>query len=174
MRSLPNESITAIGLDMGYGGRDLAVAYVGRYDVRKEVLMLVDHAESDSGMAKMVARIKELHLRWGASVQIASYIGGQEYEVVRLLAEKRVNVIAMPAKVNKYLRSVRTVAAWNDARILVPECPWGDDLVKEASEFTGSEKSEDNRVDALVSLWDFVAENRIKLGTTLAWGRTRI
>lgn len=165
--------VRAGGFDMAYGGQDWCVYYVGDFDLERSHIMLLDCYRSDRGMADMIAGMVRLREKWGEH-PAASYVSGPEREICRLLGEKGFRVCGMPATVNKFLRAQRTAAAWNNGQIIVPRTDWGQRLAKHARLFTGGEGGKDDEIDALVSLWDFVAGNRLTLGKKFAWKRTSV
>lgn len=70
-------------------------------------------------------------------------------------------LVGMPALADKFIRAQPYAAAWNAAKVLVPEdsdaFPWVNDFVSEHMDFTGLSDLHDDQIDAGAALHDSVA-----------------
>lgn len=93
------------------------------------------------------ARFPTAKMRWIAS--------GTEVGVADFIKEAKLPIEVVIAKEDKFIRSLGYAAAWNAARVLVPEDslahPWVDPFLVEHAEFTGVNDRHDDQVDAAVA-----------------------
>jgi predicted phage terminase large subunit-like protein len=132
------------------------------------VLMQVGHGEQSTTYVLDVVRVQveapafqekllELSETWSAPV--FGYIGGgAEKGVTDFMSErengKSLNIETQSTSADKYARAQATARAWNKGRVLLPRgAPWLNDFVTEVTNFTGSDKHDD-QVDALVGGFD--------------------
>lgn len=158
---------SAIGVDFAYSSKRRA----------DSAACVVGHLLSDSRIA-----VPEIH-RWKGpfeetvvklrgvlarfpGVPAASYVAGPEVGVITTLAmlTPPVYVEPMPARFSKFVRAMKTAAAWNAGRIIVNKYdPELAEFVRIVCGFTGEEDGIDDEVDALVSMFD-----RLTLGNLRA------
>jgi predicted phage terminase large subunit-like protein len=87
------------------------------------------------------------------------YWAGPELGIVDFIRDLDVDLDAVQAPADKFIRAQPVAAAWNDGKILVPrDAPWLDDLLLELASFTGVNDVHDDQVDALAAAFDSSAE----------------
>ena len=98
---------------------------------------------------------KAMQATWGYG-PIFSYMSGPEVGMARLMQERGLPFVVVPARYNKLVRAQRTIKRWNDGKIAVPAgAPWLKGFLHRVSCFRGNDHDEgDDEVDALVSLCD--------------------
>lgn len=96
----------------------------------------------------------DLH-RWGRA-PIFSYTSGPEKGMTKVLRERGIPFLDLPARYNKLVRAQRTIKRWNDGDILIPrDALWAPGFIHRVACFRGYEKdSDDDEIDALVSMCD--------------------
>lgn len=154
--SVPEGCRTIIGVDFAYSTSsrsDYSVAVVcsvttdRTYYVREVVRRQVPAPDFASELLRLRTRYP------GAT--FASYASGTEKGTIDFMARHGVNVVAMPARLDKFNRAQLTIAAWNAGRVLVPrEALWLNPFVGEVLDFSGVHDRHDDQVDALVSAFD--------------------
>jgi predicted phage terminase large subunit-like protein len=105
---------------------------------------------------------KSMIARWGGhgddqvTGAIYSYMSGPEVGLARLMRERGLPFIILPARYNKLVRAQKTIKRWNDGLIQVPTSgPWVKGFLHRVACFRGNDHDEgDDEVDALVSLVD--------------------
>lgn len=169
---LPSVLKFAVGLDLAYSARtssDWSVAIVLGMDESGMIYVLdvvrarVDAPAFGGRLAYLAQRYPRVPMRWytgGTEIGVAQFLraGNSEHAGVLDLA-------AMPAKGDKFVRAQPVAAAWNAGRVAVPRNPttgaspeWVEGLVSEVLEFTGSGKDgHDDHVDALAAGFDVLA-----------------
>jgi predicted phage terminase large subunit-like protein len=153
-------------------GADFAYSVKKRSDYSVAVVMLaVGHGESavyyvidvvrvQVEAPEFHAKLNELSKTWSAPV--FAYIGGGAEKGIVDFMEERIDGRVLPIEVvstsaDKYTRAQPAARAWNQGRILLPAgMPWLQDFTHEVTNFTGSDKHDD-QVDALVGAFDKLA-----------------
>lgn len=149
---------TAIGLDLSYSSKrraDSAAAVVGHLLTDSRIAIPEIHRWKGP-FEETVVKIRALLARF-PGVPAASYVSGPELGVLTTMSmlTPPVFVEAMPARFSKFVRSMKTAAAWNAGRILVNRYdPELGEFVRIVCGFDGSEDGVDDEVDALVSMHD--------------------
>jgi predicted phage terminase large subunit-like protein len=150
----------AIGVDFAYTAKtssDWSVAIV--VGELKGVLYVLHVVRKQCAPPVFAGDLKVLAARYpGAGMH--AYIGGTEQGTIEFLnVNYDVDIIATPAKTDKFQRAQPTAAKWNAGAILIPEgdYPWTSDLVSEVLDFTGVNDANDDQVDALASAADALA-----------------
>jgi predicted phage terminase large subunit-like protein len=153
----------ALGVDLAYSKKSHAdwsvVVALGVDDTTETryVLSVLRVQEPAPSFAKKLKAIQAANpyvdARW-------YYGGGGELGVadfMQTLDGVELDAIAAPA--DKFIRAQPVAAAWNDGKILVPrDAPWLDDLLLELSSFTGVNDLHDDQVDALAAAFDSSAQ----------------
>lgn len=149
---------TAIGVDLAYSSKRRA----------DSASCVVGHLLSDSRIAvpeihrwkgpfeETVVKLRAVLARF-PGVPAASYVSGPELGVLTTMSmlTPPIFVEAMPARFSKFVRSMKTAAAWNAGRIIVNKYdPELAEFVRIVCGFTGDEDGIDDEVDALVSMFD--------------------
>lgn len=154
---LPEGCSFAIGIDLGFtvNGDASAGAVLAR-DAKGVIYVahLETCARTAPGVAAMLATLRRRY----PSATMFTYYSGPEKGTLDLLTEFpwSLDIVGIPARYNKYARSMSAADAWNDGRLRVPSVASWDvsALVTEAVNFTGGDGERDDRVDALVAAFD--------------------
>lgn len=149
----------AIGLDLAYTAKShadysVAVALASVGDA-VYVLDVARHQIQAAAFGSMLGVFQKTH---GGRARIYTG-GGAEVAAVEYLARDfGVDVKAMPATVDKFVRAQPVATAWNEGRILLPKsASWTPDFIDEVCSFTGVSDDHDDQVDALAAGFDEVA-----------------
>lgn len=95
---------------------------------------------------EMAGRAPGAQWRW--------YAFGTELGVADMM-RPAVNIKAIAAKGDKFVRSLKYAAAWNAGRVHLPlRAPWLDQFLSEHAGFTGNNDDHDDTVDAAVAAFD--------------------
>lgn len=161
--SLPTEGVkVGIGFDLAYSKKtsadySVALALVKRGDltyVAEVERRQVKAPDFKRTAAAMVKRHPHARTRW--------YASGTELGVADFFSEKPdpVNVGAVNADGDKFVRAQPVAAAWNAGKVLVPVgAPWVEAFVAEICGFTGIDDDNDDQVDALSAAFDVLNDN---------------
>ena len=72
-----------------------------------------------------------------------------------MIKEHQLNIIARPARNDKFVRAQPVASAWNDGRILIPKNKnFTNAFLQEIMSFTGLNDVHDDQVDVLSTLYD--------------------
>ena len=145
----------AIGLDLSYSvhkGSDFCsitkVHFSGDIAYVRDVIRC--RKDSTSGIESALRKLMS-----GAQLPIYMYASGPEIGLLRYLYEQGLNVVILPARYNKMVRAQKTIARWNEGKILIPNgAPWTTGFVQRLKTFTGLDGGVDDEADALVSVCD--------------------
>lgn len=144
------------GSDLAYSigdGADWYARVAGRvYGTKLYILDVVRHKLE----AHLIESTCKADMRKYGHAGFYSYMSGPEVGLARILNERGVPIVYMPARYNKLVRAQRTIKRWNDGDILVPEnAPWLKGFLHRVSCFRGRERDkDDDEIDAMVSLVD--------------------
>lgn len=171
--TLPTTGVVAIGVDLAHTARTksdwcVAVAMLkaddGRcyvLDLRRRQARLADVVRNDKIVERGFARdIAELQARFPGA-RTVMHIGGKEDVILELmgaLKDSPVQIEAIPATTDKWIRHQGYGAAWNRGEIVVPDAPWATSFVSEHRGFSGDEGDEDDQVDAGGSAFTALSE----------------
>ena len=144
------------GADLAFtsgAGSDYFAMVAGKVYGTKAYILEVQRHKLDAHMIESTA--KAMTARWGRG-PIYSYMSGPEVGMARLMRERGLPFITIPARYNKLVRAQRTIKRWNDGQVCVPaEASWLKGFLHRVSCFRGNDKDEgDDEVDALVSFCD--------------------
>jgi predicted phage terminase large subunit-like protein len=155
-QALPNEYQAAIGVDLGFSvaGDASATCVAARgVDGKTRILRMDKYNRNAPSVAAGLYALKQSY----PSAPMFSYTSGPEKGTIDLMRENYgLDIIAMPARFNKYARAMATADAWNAGKIMVPHMThWDlDGFISEVLNFSGGEGESDDRVDAMVSAFD--------------------
>lgn len=148
------------GLDLAYSTRtvaDWSVVIKGRLYDSSLYVMAMDRRQLVANkflpFLKLLYNSERGPMRW-------YYGGGGELGVSSFISAEVPNLVAIPATVDKVVRSLKVRQGWNLKRILLPSesspyyGSWVEVLRREAMLFTGLNDPHDDIVDALAALWD--------------------
>ncbi len=156
--TLPEDLRRAFGVDLAYSKKshaDWSVLVELAIDDVTEVTYVVDVLRRQvraPEFTKLLRAVQEKHpgvdMRW-------YHGGGGELGIADFIGTLDVDLEALPASADKYIRAQPCAAAWNDGKILVPKkAEWLDDFLVELGGFTGVEDLNDDQVDALAAAYD--------------------
>jgi predicted phage terminase large subunit-like protein len=158
---LPPTLRIALGVDLAYSKRSHAdwsvVVAIGVDDVSQTryLLSILRVQEAAPEFAKKLKAI----LKANPGIDARWYWAGPELGIVDFIRDLDVDLDAVQAPADKFIRAQPVAAAWNDGKILVPrDAPWLDDLLLELASFTGVNDVHDDQVDALAAAFDSSAE----------------
>lgn len=166
---LPEKLRVAIGCDFAFSKKshaDWSVAIVLGTDGVN--FYLLDMVRLRAEPREFRGRIQLLAEQYkGASV--SAYVGAAESGIIEFLREGKLRVDGKPATADKFSRALKTAAAWNGGKVLIPQnAPWLDTFLSEVFNFTGTGADRhDDIVDALVAAFDALQKG----GTD--WARVR-
>ena len=144
------------GADLAFtsgASSDWAAFVAGKVCGTKAYILEVQRHKLDAHLIESTA--KAMLDRYGHG-PIYSYMSGPEVGMARLMRERGLPFVVMPARYNKLVRAQRTITRWNDGQVAVPSsAPWLHGFLHRVSCFRGNDHDEgDDEVDALVSFCD--------------------
>jgi predicted phage terminase large subunit-like protein len=93
---------------------------------------------------------------------------------IEFLREGGIPIVGRVAQVDKFTRAIPVAAAWNTAKILLPErAPWLDAFTSEVCGFTGVSDRHDDQVDALAAAFDQLRTGTMRFPTVRAADQSR-
>ena len=157
-------SIT-IGIDLAYTddtSADWAVAVVlMHFGDESRVLEVV---RDQTTAPKFAKQLKELRRRWKGAPMYSIFYGAEKGSIdfMRTLG---IPIKGLKRPGDKFSRSQKTAAAWNEGKILIPQAvtvtddysekyPWLEPFVAVVTQFTGVKDDSDDDVDALVAAYE--------------------
>ena len=154
--ALPSEYRTVIGFDFAYSSKtysDYSVAVV--MHIAGDKYYVADVVRAQVPAPEFADRLKALQLKYRGARAIG-YVGGTELGNVDFIRKLGVDIRAIPAKTDKFVRAQPCAATWNAGRVFVPSArpQWLDSFVTEVCGFTGVRDLHDDQVDALVGAFD--------------------
>lgn len=125
-------------------------------DKERPVFYVVDVLRVQKAQPDFVALAKPRAADW-PGIRGGWYTSTTERGNADLMRSMGLNVEAMPATADKFVRAQAVSVAWNAGRIRVPRgMPWTADLVAEVCRFTGLGDAHDDQVDALAAAYDWM------------------
>ena len=149
----------AIGVDLATSEKTAADYSVAVLMARQgDEYFILDVLREQLSPPKFKRRMRILHdanpaapLRW--------YAAGMELSAATFYADgdDAVPLQALPARGDKFTRSIAYAAAWNAGRIKLPRtAPWLLEFVTEHASFTGVKDKHDDTIDAAVAAFDLL------------------
>jgi len=159
----------AIGVDLAYTRQkysDYSVAVVlaeippilGEDGKKRRRFVVAEVLRKQERAPQFAAHLKALRTRYPGAPTF-SFVAGTELGTVDFMNSlMSLGITAVPASTDKFQRALPVSAAWNDARIFVPDVSqlpaeeqpqWVDPFIAEVISFTGVGDSHDDQVDAL-------------------------
>ena len=161
----PAQLRIAVGIDLAYSKKtssDWSVVVVLGMDDATGRIYVLDVVRMQTSSPTFAERLKGVLKTHGAQ-EARWYYAGAELGIADFIRTLDVGIEALPASVDKYIRSQPLAAAWNDevdgvrgeGRIFVPRrAEWLLDFLAELSAFTGGEDLHDDQVDAFAAAFD--------------------
>jgi predicted phage terminase large subunit-like protein len=154
---LPKNLRIACGVDLAYSKKTHAdwsvIVVLGIDDVYEKTYVLDVIREQDPApeFARTIRAVLEKH----RALEARWYYAGAELGIADFIKSLDVELEAVPATADKFVRAQPVAAAWNSGNVLVPrESPWLNELLLEITSFTGVKDLHDDQVDALAAAYD--------------------
>ena len=154
---LPDGLRVAIGIDLAYSKKTHAdwsvIVIVGVDDVteKRYVLDVLRKQERAPLFAQRIKALWEKH----PGIEPRWYYAGTELGIVDFIEALDVQIDAVAAAADKFIRAQPVAAAWADGKILLPrQAEWLDDFLAELGSFTGVNDLNDDQVDAFAAGYD--------------------
>ena len=121
---------------------------------------VLDYKSMQVEVPTLVRELIALQKAWRSPIAIEAVGGMKSIPSVLRQIDRSLVVLEIQPRGDKLTRSRATSAAWNDARIRVPEdsaAPWVARFVRDIRSFVGVGDKHDDATDALVHCWDTLA-----------------
>jgi predicted phage terminase large subunit-like protein len=147
----------ALGVDLAYSKKthaDHSVIVILGIDDATGKTYVLDVQSFQIASPLFAARLKLVQERY-RGVEARWYYAGAELGIADFIRTLEVDLDAVPASSDKFVRAQPVAAAWNDEKILIPrEAPWLERFLRILAAFTGVDDLEDDEVDALAGAYD--------------------
>jgi len=180
---LPAQYRGAFGLDLAYSAKTSAdwsicveLLRVETKDPKKPLFYAVDveRKQVDAPCFALTLKAKQSGRPW----KMRWYCSGTEKGAASFLRNAGIPINALPARGDKFVRSIPVAAAWNEGRVLLPDpsrikAPWLDPFLKVIQAFTGVGDEADDDVDAIAAAHDELVRPSGSGGVAAAGGSER-
>jgi predicted phage terminase large subunit-like protein len=154
---IPAKLRISLGCDLAYSQKTHAdwsvLVIIGVDDVTQRIYVL-DVIRMQVKAPVFGARLKLAQEAYPIA-DIRWYYAGAELGITQFLETVGVELDAVPASADKFIRAQPVAAAWSSGRIFIPRgATWLEDFLAELGAFTGVDDLSDDQVDAFAAAFD--------------------